>query len=431
MSVFFVRTNLALQIALPETHHLIDTNMSKRQWQDRTNNDRHYCPLCNAWMASDRQSISLHENGKKHREAVEKDLTRRRDEKKRKEKEERDLESVFRAVNAAAYGGGVAAVPSSGVTSSGFVQQPVQQLPKPKAAKPVKPKAVTSSEIKPAPAPSSIKSIPISTVPDKDTGHYELEGIIYLEGSTYASCLEDNIPVQLWTGNPNATDVELRDLRNFNYWKTALLVRVIRTQTTNKGSETITCHVSHLNNSQDEEVLEKNVSPRRIRLVLGSDPSLPSTLEEARLALTGGEQTVMVSNDDDKEPEIDENTGFSTWSTTTVTKISTHYYEAHQEKKRKLRQEKETKERNEKKEHEIAGRKMEEAKYENAHDSALGAYDVFQKGGGNYKGVDITKDGKVEVGDTAKSLSKGLGNVGFKKRKVVKKGTRKTSADEI
>jgi len=408
--------------------------MSKRQWQDRTNNDRHYCPLCNAWMSSDRQSISLHENGKKHREAVEKDLTRRRDEKKRKEKEDKELESIFKQVNAVAGDGRIGAVATSEVVSSRSVQQqPTKPL---KIAKPIKSKVPTSDEAKSAPVVSAtIKQATIGAISNLTTGHYELEGTAYLEGSTYGSCLfEDNMPIQFWTGNSNATDEDLRDLRNFNYWKTAILARVVRTQN-GKSAEDISCHVSYLNNSQDmEEVLEKNVPPRRIRLVLGSDPSLPSTVEEARLALTGGEQTIMVANNDDVTPEIDDNTGFSSWSTTTVTKISTHYYEANQEKKLKLRQEKETKERNEKIEHEIRGRRMEEAKYENSHDSALGAYDVWntsQKGGGNYKGIDITKDGKVEVSETAKSLSKGMGNVGFKKRKVMKKGVRKTSADEM
>jgi hypothetical protein len=154
----------------------------------------------------------------------------------------------------------------------------------------------------------------------------------------------------------------------------------------------------------------------------------------------GGEQTVMdAPKHHDEAPEIDDNTGLSAWSTTTIRKISTQYYEQNQEKKRKAREEKETKERNEQKDREIRARRMEEAKYENSHDSALGAYDVWNKthvgggnGGGSYKGVDITKDAKVEVAETAKSLAKGLGSVAFKKRKVgAKKGVRKTSADEI
>ena len=52
------------------------------------NKERHYCAVCNAWMGSDRQSIRLHENGKKHKENVEKDLVNRRDEKKKKESAE-------------------------------------------------------------------------------------------------------------------------------------------------------------------------------------------------------------------------------------------------------------------------------------------------------------------------------------------------------
>ncbi|KAL3796714.1 hypothetical protein HJC23_010014 [Cyclotella cryptica] len=418
----------------------------KPRWQDRTNNDRHYCPLCNAWMSSDRQSISLHENGKKHRENVEKDLKRRRDEKARKEKEEKELDSIFRKVNAVAAG---VTVPSEAAlhVQAGLHPQHHQQKQQTQS-KPAKPKVSSFKEIKPATADTTEKStVAAITTPDPSIGHYELEGITYLEGSTYASTVfEDNMPIQLWTGNPNASDDELRDLRNFNYWKTALLARVVRSQSSsnNHSGGIITCHISYLNNSTEDdvdEIVEKNVNPRRIRLVLGSDPSIPSTLEEARLALMGGEQTVMdaVNNTNDA-PQIDENTGLSTWSTTTIRKISTQYYEQNQEKKRKEREEKETKERNEQKEREIRARRMEEAKYENAHDSALGAYDVWNRtdaggsgsGAGSYKGVDITKDAKVEVAETAKSLAKGLGSVAFKKRKVgAKKGVRKTSADEI
>ena len=76
----------------------------------------------------------------------------------------------------------------------------------------------------------------------------------------------------------------------------------------------------------DDETLESNVSPSRIRLVLGSDPLLPSTLEEAHLALLGGEQTIQVLPEgNNTKQEIDENTGLSTWSTTAIRKVSSHY----------------------------------------------------------------------------------------------------------
>lgn len=105
--------------------------------------------------------------------------------------------------------------------------------------------------------------------------------------------------------------------------------------------------------------------------------------------------------------------------------------------KRKRQHEKELAEHKEKREKEIQARKMEEAKYANAHDSALGAYDVWSSSTSAmegktraYKGVDITKEIKVEVTDTAKSLSKGMGNVAFKKKKLKKKHVRKTFADD-
>ncbi len=88
--------------------------------------------------------------------------------------------------------------------------------------------------------------------------------------------------------------------------------------------------------------------------------------------------------------------------------VSSHYKQ-NQEKKRKCEHEKELAKYKEKKERGIQARKMEEAKYANAHDSALGAYDDWSSSTSNadgktraYKGVDITKETKVEIADTAK-----------------------------
>lgn len=404
------------------------------------NKERHYCAVCNAWMGSDRQSILLHENGKKHREAVEADLEKRRDDKAKKEKSKKDLESVFAKVNAAAGGGG--GIPANfgsakpweqyqhaqPVTSS-CTQQVIKKEPK---QRPIK---VTSSiDTKP--------KAPETPVFDPNIGHYELEGIIYLEGQVYAKMLEEGMPCQLWMGSTVATDLEKRDLRNYNHWKKmALLAKVVKKRG-GDGESKITCHVSYLQNAtDDDETLETNVLPSRIRLLLNSDPSIPSTMEEAHLALMGGEQTIQVGNDNvTAAANVDENTGLSGWSTTTIRKVSSQY-EQNQEKKRQRQHEKEVAEYKEKKEKEIQARKMEEAKYANGHDSALGAYDVWSSANSaagsagaakrSYKGVDINKETTMEVADTAKSLSKGKGSVAFKKKKIKKRGNvRKTSADD-
>jgi WW domain-binding protein 4 len=428
------------------------------------NKDRHYCAICNAWMGSDRQSILLHENGKKHREAVEADLKRRREDKAKKEKDQSDLEKVFAKVNAVAAGSG-------GDGSSFGVRKPWEQPTAPYGAISSN-SLVTSSippnhqqqqqqqqtnfqnrHVKPEKASSAFVTIPTekkkedATVPDRNAGHYNIEGTTYLDGSIYATIFEEGMPIQLWIGDPNASDGEKRDLRSFHYWKMALLAKVVRKRSSGSEQEVTSCHVSYLQNSNDDdETLESNVSPSRIRLVLASDPLIPSTLEEAHLALLGGEQTIQVlpeegnnNNHNAKQPEIDENTGLSTWSTTAIRKVSSHY-EQNQERKRKREHEKELAEYKEKKEKEIKARMMEEAKYANAHDSALGAYDVWSSSATTtsavegqtaaYKGVDIHKETKVEVADTAKSLSKGMGNVAFKKKKVKKKSIRRTSADD-
>jgi WW domain-binding protein 4 len=399
------------------------------------NKERHYCAICNAWMGNDRQSILLHENGKKHIEAVEADLKRRREDKARKEKDQSDLESVFAKVNAAAAVGG-----SSGGGGSSFgVRKPWEQQTAPYGAIPSKhkPKA-QNREVRPEKASSACAATPIEKKKEEDinAGHYNIEGTSYLDGSIYAPILEEGMPIQLWVGDPNASDGEKRDLRSFNYWKIALLAKVVKKRKSGNEQEVSSCHVSYLQNSDDDdETLKSNVSPSRIRLVLGSDPLLPSTLEEAHLALLGGEQTIQV-DDNNADGIVNENTGLSTWSTTAIRKVSSHY-EQNQERKRKREHEKELAEYKEKKEKEIKARMMEEAKYANAHDSALGAYDVWSSAtsavegkAAAYKGVDINKETKVEVADTAKSLSKGMGSVAFKKKKVKKKSIRRTSADD-
>ncbi len=86
---------------------------------------------------------------------------------------------------------------------------------------------------------------------------------------------------------------------------------------------------------------------------------------------------------------------------------------------------------------EIQARKMEEAKYANAHDLALGVYDVWSSPTSAaegktraYKGVDITKEMKVKIADMAKGLLKQLGSVAFKKKSLKKENVRITLVDD-
>lgn len=65
--------------------------------------NRHYCEYCNVWMANDRQSIMLHENGKKHCLNVEKFLEEKRKNKLAQSKEAKLLQKSLQTMQQVAF----------------------------------------------------------------------------------------------------------------------------------------------------------------------------------------------------------------------------------------------------------------------------------------------------------------------------------------
>jgi WW domain-binding protein 4 len=129
-----------------------------------------------------------------------------------------------------------------------------------------------------------------------------------------------------------------------------------------------------LHPTDEDETLEKSVSPDRIRIILGADESIPNTLEEARLMVLGEEVTEI-----EESMEIDDNTGLSSWGTVQIRKTTAHS-EQKEERDRARAKRREEVERAEQDRKEAEARRMEEAKVENADDSVLGAYDVWSSG---------------------------------------------------
>jgi len=74
------------------------SSRSQRRHDKWRNAERHYCAACNVWMGSDRQSILLHENGKKHKENVEFQLQQRRQAKLTEEKAAKLLQDTLRQI---------------------------------------------------------------------------------------------------------------------------------------------------------------------------------------------------------------------------------------------------------------------------------------------------------------------------------------------
>ena len=251
-------------------------------------------------------------------------------------------------------------------------------------------------------------------------GHYQKGNRTYLEGRVYAPIFEEDMPAQIWIGSETMTHEHRKSDDAQGMWKTGIILSVHKESPENTEpdiysmAKSVTCDVSYLRNTNDtDETIEKKVQGDRLQVQLCSDDLIPSTIEEARLALMGGEEVIEV--DHGVNAKIDENTGLSSWGTVSIRKVTVSQ-EVKDKRARARAKRREELEKEKMKEREVEARRMEEAKHSNADDSALGAYDVWATSGkGGYKGVQIHSETKVEVTDAAKSLAKGKVDVKFKK----------------
>ena len=263
---------------------------------------------------------------------------------------------------------------------------------------------------------------------------------IYLEGDFFFGLLEEDMPIQIWTGPSSCSRVEKQQSTNLRNWRNALVLQVVNRRSTAEEDQVQrpSVHVSYMLSHDDtEETIEKNVSMDRIRIILGSDEKIPDSLEEARLLAMGGEE-IRITGDQNAvgltKQEIEEATGLSGWSTVSIKKTS--HRQQHREERNRLREQKVlAAKRQEEEQKRIAERRLEESRVSNADDSALGAYDVWGKM--DYKGVDISKEVHTSVEDSAKRLAVEKtgtgGKIAFKKRakkKGQKAARRRTSADD-
>jgi WW domain-binding protein 4 len=395
-------------------------------------------------MGSDRQSILVHENGKKHIENQEKAMQKKRSEREQQEKKQQTLmasiqqmEKVASVKHSQDYGFGLSSSTTSfnppqpiacqsAQTPSAPTSHPSKTAVKEEKEKWLKRKkeredAKTGLEDSQSSSdhPKRRKLLP-------DEGHYEYDGKIYLEGPVFGDLLEEDMPVQIWTGSHLASLREKRLPERDLLWKNAIVAA------TRQG----TAHIAYLADPTDaDETVEKNVPLDRIRIILGADDAIPDTLEEARIMVTGGEHVIVEGSE---KLEVDEATGLTGWSAVTI-KRTTVRQEVKEERARLREKRKEETKEKEAKEKEGQARRLEELKFANADDSALGSVYFAELGHEvqGYKGVDISAAGdeSLTVEDTvARSLSSGKASVGFRrmKKNTFKNPSRRTttSADD-
>eukprot|EP00554_Chaetoceros_debilis_P010928 CAMPEP_0194108100 /NCGR_PEP_ID=MMETSP0150-20130528/7860_1 /TAXON_ID=122233 /ORGANISM="Chaetoceros debilis, Strain MM31A-1" /LENGTH=571 /DNA_ID=CAMNT_0038796711 /DNA_START=26 /DNA_END=1741 /DNA_ORIENTATION=+ len=493
------------------------------------NDERYYCACCNVWMGSDRMSIAIHENGKKHKEAMEASVLARRKDKLKEESDKKSMEQTMRMIHEAAdkrhrddvmsgtfTGSAVSASTSAAAvgnitTSIGMdstrniVNQQLHtntgagtgtgtdisskgELKSWKDRKQKRsrsdPRSMTSGNTandadddddetilakkrkKQRLVLIQEKLISLNNYNNvgnddhqqqqqrqqhlkhpKNIDHYSVGENIYLQCPLYSSLLEVEMPVEIWTGSSTTTiqhrmgtvtgsinqsaagtgTASVDEIQSL--WKMGIVMKVHRndddanqttatvtTETIDTINSHIKCDVSYLKDINDnDETIERKVDGTRLRILLGCDDMIPSTVEEARVALLGIEEGSgdigiedATSNGNTSmpisAPVMDEDTGLSSWTTTSVRKVTVSQ-QVKEERARARAKRKEQFEKQEQEKKDAQGRKMEEERYVNAHDSALGAYDVWSSAGRvGYKGV--------QIGTTGSGTGSGSGSGG-------------------
>jgi WW domain-binding protein 4 len=452
-------------------------NKRKESWRRA---ERHYCAVCNTWMGGDRQSIALHDNGKKHTENVQQAMLQKRADRATEENKEKALQQSLQAMEAAALQAHAGDLGLFATTHHPpLYAQPVAQF------RAVPPMAPQSNRVPPPPPPPPASSkhnkkqemqdweakrqareeeklkkrgLGEDDEDDEDDeeedprlrkkpkigeqdGHYTHEGHTYLEAIVFGDMLEEDMPLEIWTGSLLASLAEKRLPERHVHWQWGLVAAVRQKLSAVDHEDRLVVDVAYLRDPDDaQETLQKSVPLNRVRLVLGkgdaADDMIPATLVEARIMAMGGEEEIVPeSGDGSQQPpeEMDEATGFTSWATVSIKKTTIHQ-ELKEERARLRHKRKEDAEQADRVKREADARRMEEAKVANADDSALGAYDVYSRSKEGYKGVDIHGEAKVDVHDLGKKLSEGKTDVGFKKSafksKKKKQNRRTTSADD-
>jgi WW domain-binding protein 4 len=392
------------------------------------NKERHYCAVCNSWMGSDRQSILLHEQGKKHQENVIKSLKQSQSERKKEEKSKDNLQRTLAQITTAAVSSHCNDVAVYGDSALHAVAANNLQA------------TLTTSEMKNKVAPTHslskreekmawiskkkkrelekemekeggmldsdeilTKKVKSQFTPEE--GNYAIGENIYLEGVTFINLLEPDMPIEIWLGNKAATTAEKRLPEYQHHWKPGIILKIRNSLHDSETGKVL--DVSYLQKPSDhEETLEKSVSPNRIRIRLGSDESIPDTLEEAQIAASGGGQqphivvcNPMTEDTTNKLNSSSETMELSHWTTVEI-RTTTRRQELRNERERARREQQEEANRLAQEQRREVGRRMEEARIDNAEDSALGAYDVWNHGTEGYRGVNIHNNQKWTVAET-------------------------------
>ena len=352
---------------------------------------KHFCKVCSCWIADNKQTIQNHENGVKHKMAVQANDKKRKEERLHGAHSEKELKRQLAEIENAAkasllanrseYGGMF--YPNASITA-------------------IKPNA-------PPPPPSSIESgilqdhdisvgyagtssDSIKSLRKDDTGIYTIRNQTYLEGSIHEDKLCKGVKCEIFIedlqGDGDWYPAKILLRKDIPVPNTTIIIRKFDVEYVRMGS-----------NGVNLTVHSDDVRSDKLRLLANSDGSL---LYE--------EDYEIIQKESKYEKEVpitavDETTGIGKWTTISVKEVD----EVAEEKARRKAERELAKEKKEKEDY--LAEKLKTSIMNN--DSALSTYDPY--GTGVYKGVKIKSEDIIK--HEIDSLSNGQ-EVKFKKRKA-------------
>ena len=296
-----------------------NNKLQKQQQQPswRAKESRHYCAVCNAWMGNDRQSILLHENGKKHKENAEQSLKAKRDAKLTEDKQQKELQSSLKAMEAAAMQSMASGPDSLYYDTASLATQPsytgaplagsIRGGPMYYAAQQPMPPYHQAAAVPPPPIPqqqqpkqqdnssASAKkekkewenlkkqrqeekrkkeqdgdededdtanaAIATTSSSNKhyiapEEGHYQsADGTTtYLEGPIFYEILEEDMPLQIWIGSHLTSEEERKLAHHSSLWVNGLVVALRRKRNlTVVGEDPMAVDVAYLKSAADTD----------------------------------------------------------------------------------------------------------------------------------------------------------------------------------
>lgn len=353
-----------------------------------------YCKFCKCWIADNKPTRSLHDNGAKHKQNVELFHKEKREKQLHGARSERELQQQLADIEKAA----AEALNADRSEHAGmfYARPSAPQIPPPPPPPAISKRSWDEMAAGKREQVNDEEDIAIDT-----SGIYEVRGQTYLEGKVHQDKLKKGTTCEIF--------IEADD-----EWLPAVVTSVSEFAVPNTDI-TIRDFGVRYETNQKVEVTEEKVKGDRLRLLADRSGKLLETHAKGE-GVNGGSDGPLESEEVKEAPPVSADTGLGGWQTVEVEVFDEAVRQAEEAEAERVR----VKEEAQAKEAKKLQIRMDMAAAREG-DSALSTYDPY--GTNTYKGMYLGDDQQARAPEM-ESLSKGA-TVGFKKRKISKSSATK------